>query len=232
MSRSYVITGASSGLGKAIYQAMFGHFNSNGITIFDWSLPGLDITDEAAVAKEAAVLKGLELDGLINCAGVNEVAYLPDLSSNSWDRVMDTNAKGIFIVTKALLENLRGGTVLNIVSNAATVPMTASAAYNASKGAAKILTAQFARELKVTHNITAFSISPGKLRGTEMSRLIEKRVMETRGWSEEEAKAYQLAALKAGEEIDPEVLAEFIAFLLSTKERHKYLAGLDIPYGG
>jgi hypothetical protein len=52
-----------------------------------------------------------------------------------------------------------------------------------------------------------------------------------RGWTKEQARAYQLSALPAGEETDPAVLAEFIAFLLSTKARHKYLAGVDIPYG-
>ena len=60
---------------------------------------------------------------------------------------------------------------------------------------------------------------------------IESRVPELRGWTPEEADAYQRAALPTGHETDPAMLAEFIAFLLSTKERHQYLHGCDLPYG-
>jgi hypothetical protein len=64
-----------------------------------------------------------------------------------------------------------------------------------------------------------------------MSEYIDAKVMELRGWTREQARAYQLASLPAGEETDTNTLAEFIAFLLSNKKRHKYLAGCDIQYG-
>jgi NAD(P)-dependent dehydrogenase (short-subunit alcohol dehydrogenase family) len=70
------------------------------------------------------------------------------------------------------------------------------------------------------------------LKGTGMSKYIERMVPEVRGWTPEYAAQYQLNALPAGEETDPETLAEFIAFLLSTKQRHKYLASTILPYGG
>jgi len=123
------------------------------------------------------------------------------------------------------------GTVLNIVSNASHMPMTTSLAYNASKGAAHIMTLQLARELTKKHGITVFGISPNKLRGTEMSKDIEDQVVKHRGWTPEYAQQYQLNALLAGEETDPAQLAEFVAFLLSTKPRHKYLTGCILPYG-
>ena len=53
----------------------------------------------------------------------------------------------------------------------------------------------------------------------------------TRGWTREEAQRYQLAGLLAGEETDPVAVAEFIAYLLGSKERHKYLTGCDLQYG-
>ncbi|MCI0552902.1 MAG: SDR family NAD(P)-dependent oxidoreductase, partial [Anaerolineae bacterium] len=149
-----------------------------------------------------------------------------------WDAVLDTNARSIFLVTKHLHHYMRGGTILNIISNASHMPMTGSLAYNASKGAAAIMTKQLARELKKTHDITVFGISPNKLAGTDMSEYIDERVLKMRGWTEEQAKKYQLDALPAGEETDPLVLADFVAFLLSQKDRHKYLAGCIIPYGG
>lgn len=173
-----------------------------------------------------------KMDVLINCAGINKINWLENVEEEEWDSVMDTNAKGIFKMTQACLPQLRAskGTVLNIVSNAAHMPMRCSAAYNASKGAALILTKQLAREL-IGDGITVFSVSPNKLKGTGMSDDIDEQVVKTRGWTMEEAQRYQLAGILTGEETDPRDLAEFIAFLLQSKRHHKALAGCDIPYG-
>lgn len=230
-----IITGASSGLGAAIAACLL----DDDWDVTDWSLETNvnvclqnDIDDARLAWERNEDNRGMRLDVLINCAGVNSIDYINEMHASEWDRVMDTNAKGIFLTTRALLRYLSGGTIVNIVSNASHIPMTASLAYNASKGAAAIMTKQMSRELSKTHGITVFSVSPNKLRGTKMSETIDQRVCEVRGWSKSEAEKYQLAALPAGEETDPAVLAEFIAFLLSSKERHKYLAGCDIPYGG
>jgi meso-butanediol dehydrogenase/(S,S)-butanediol dehydrogenase/diacetyl reductase len=224
--KNIIITGASSGLGAAIARSL-GH------NVINWSYEcGVDVQDSKSIEAAFNALSCGPIDILVNCAGVNHIDYIPDMKEEDWNLVMDTNAKGIFLVSQALLPVLKGGTILNIVSNASNIPMTGSIAYNASKGAAEIMTRQMARELKKTHDITIFGISPNKLSGTGMSEYIDKRVCEVRGWTKEEARAYQLAALPAGEETDPATLAEFIAFLLSTKERHKYLNGCIIPYGG
>ncbi len=227
MNGTAVITGASSGLGKAIYDLWEG-------PKLDWSFStGVDVRDKNNVLGHAIALAKLtpQIDVLINCAGVNHIAFLPDLQEADWDSVMDTNAKGIFLVTQALLPMLKGGTVVNIVSNASHMPMTSSAAYCSSKGAAAILTKQLSRELIKTHGITVFGISPNKMRGTAMTEYIDQKVCELRGWTEQQARDYQLASLPAGEETDPAVLAEFICFLLSSKKRHKYLAGCILDYG-
>ena len=166
-------------------------------------------------------------------AGINGIDFLEDLKEEDWDKIVDTNAKGIYMMTKACLPKLieSKGTVLNIVSNAAHMPMTSSLAYNASKGAALIMTKQLARELTKRYGITVFSISPNKLHGTAMSEQIDDEVVRTRGWTKEQAVQYQLNGLLAGEETPVEAVAEFVTFLLSSKERHKYLTGTDIPYG-
>lgn len=236
---TYVITGASSGLGKCIAKALESQYDDSGevpsnFKIIDWSLnTGVDIRDIDSVEKAAKKVSSAVhcVDVLINCAGINHIEFIPKLAEEDWDRIIDTNAKGIFLVSQALLPLLRGGTVLNIVSNASHMPMTSSLAYNASKGAAEIMTKQMSRELIKTHGITVFGISPNKLKNTGMSAYIDNKVQELRGWTAEEARNYQLASLPAGEETDPETLAEFIAFILSSKQRHKYFAGCIIPYG-
>lgn len=228
-----LITGGSSGLGNCISAMMMEMIPANSLNIINWSLDiGVDVRSFESVSKAAEKLDHLEkIDILINCAGVNHIDFLDNLHEEDWNRVMDTNAKGIYLVTQAVLPMLKGGTILNIVSNASHMPMTSSLAYNASKGAAEIMTKQMSRELIKTHNITVFGISPNKLKNTRMSEYIDKKVQELRGWTAEEARNYQLASLPAGTETDPETLAEFIAFILSSKERHRYFAGCIIPYG-
>jgi len=222
-----LITGSASGLGKAICNALL---KDGQHELFAFDIRG---ACDVKAPYETYGPPPSRLDILINCAGVNITGWLEDFSESDWDRVMDVNAKGIFKMSQWALPELKKtrGTILNIVSNASHMPMTTSLAYNASKGAAHIMTLQLARELTKKHGITVFGISPNKLSGTEMSKDIEEQVIKHRGWTAEYAKQYQLNALLTGEETDPVQLAEFIAFLLSSKPRHKFLAGCILPYG-
>ena len=220
-----LITGAGAGLGAAIAHRLA---DRHEVMVFDRKF-GHDVRDPAGTYGFCPI----NLDVVINCAGINKTAWLEELPEEQWDEVMDINAKGIYKMSQWALPSLIAskGTILNIVSNASHMPMTTSLAYNASKGAAHIMTLQMARELSKAHGITVFGISPNKLRGTEMSKDIEDQVVALRGWTPEYAKQYQLASLLAGEETDPDALAEFVAFLLSSKQRHKYLTGCILPYG-
>lgn len=219
-----LVTGAATGLGAAITAAL----QNKGCQVIEYDVKyGLDVRKpDINVLRDAG-----KLDFLINCAGVNRINWLPNVLETDWDDMLDINAKGIFKMTQAFQPWLTssGGTVLNIVSNAAHMPMRCSAAYNASKGAALILTKQLARELSPA--VTVFSVSPNKLAGTGMSDDIDRQVVETRGWTLEQAQKYQTGSLLAGKETPVERVAEFIGFLLSEKERHAYLTGCDLPYG-
>jgi len=221
-----IVTGAASGLGAAIVAELRHEMQPGAVLNFDHS-QGHDVRDPARTFGACPP----SLDVLVNCAGINKTNWLADVADADWDEVMDVNAKGIFKMSQWALSSLRKtkGTIVNIVSNASHMPMRCSAAYNASKGAAHILTLQLAREL--SPDVTVFGISPNKLAGTGMRRDIERQVCEQRGWTPEQAAKYQLAALLPGVETPPERVAEFIAFLLSDRERHRYLAGCVIPYG-
>lgn len=223
--KNILVTGGNHGLGAAIVSAL----RRNGDLAVSY-----DIEDGYDVLKPRDMPTFLsdKIDVLINCAGINKINWLENVQDADWDAVMDVNVKGIFKMTQYFLPHLKKnqGTIVNIVSNAAHMPMRCSAAYNASKGAALILTKQLAREL-TSQGVTVFSVSPNKLSGTEMSKSIDQQVVETRGWTLEAAQKYQLAGLLTGEETPPQCVAEFIAFLLSNKQRHKFLAGCDLPYG-
>ena len=218
-----LITGSGKGLGKAMKDEL----EKQGHLVI-----GYDINNGDDVTK-AETAASINVDVLINNAGVNLIDWLENFTEDMWDKVMDVNAKGIYMMSRACLPSLikNKGTILNIVSNAAHMPMTCSLAYNASKGAAHIMTLQMARELTKKHGITVFGIAPNKLSGTGMSESIDEQVVKTRGWANDYARQYQLNGLLTGEETPPQRLAEFIAYLLQSKEHHKYLTGCILPYG-
>jgi NAD(P)-dependent dehydrogenase (short-subunit alcohol dehydrogenase family) len=246
-----VVTGGSSGLGKAIVEQALdkgffvvniakdqytGH-NQGFVSNLPIDLAAPEAQEQLRNGLEQTFSNGKECHALINCAGVNHIEWLEDLETEDWERVVNVNARAIWWTTQALLPALSrrhqdgsAGTICNVVSNASHMPMTASLPYNASKGAAHIMTLQMARELTPRHGITVFGVSPGKMANTGMSAYIDERVPVVRGWSREQAEQYQQAGLLTGE-IDPRVLAEFLLWLLSFKYRHQHLSGCILPYG-
>jgi NAD(P)-dependent dehydrogenase (short-subunit alcohol dehydrogenase family) len=236
------VTGANSGLGEAICRAMY-KWEDNDYNVIAVNGPDAEFgsfTLPAQSADAAEYIKSASRGKyriLVNAAGINYIEWFMEAEAEKWDDLMDLNAMTLWKLPRALMRGeyswFNGsGTVVNIVSNAAHVAMTNSVFYNASKAAAHMITLAMARELFKTHGLRVFGIAPNKLAGTGMSKYIEERVPGLRGWTPEQAAQYQAAALPTGEETDPEILAEFIAFLLSKPERHKYLSGTVVPYGG
>jgi len=242
------VTGGSNGLGRQIVARLLGNYDY--VVNFDLSAPSRlfenefwvssDVgshSDSRLAVEEAAELPfqgEFQFEALVNNAGVNDISFFEDIKPDLWEKVMGANAMGIFNMSQAMFPLLKEshGTILNITSNAAWVPMTSSLVYNASKAAAHMMTIQMAHEFhRRSIPITVFGIAPGKIEGTPMSRYIEGRVVETRGWTPEFAKEYQLASLKSGNETNPAELANFIGFLLSGPEHHRQLAGCILPYG-
>jgi NAD(P)-dependent dehydrogenase (short-subunit alcohol dehydrogenase family) len=128
----------------------------------------LDVTSEAEWqrAVTSAVSRFGKLDVLVNNAGIGGAGRLEDTSVDEWNRVMDVNAKGVFLGTKAVIAAMRqagGGSIVNISSQLGLVGMDdSSPQYQASKGAVRLLTKftalQFARD-----RIRANSVHPGPI---------------------------------------------------------------------
>ena len=128
----------------------------------------LDVTQEAqwqGVVAEAVQRFG-KLDILVNNAGVVARGTLEDTTLEEWDRVMDVNAKGVFLGTKAAIPEMRksgGGSIINISSISGMVGQDyIQPVYNASKGAVRIFTKsaaiQYAKE-----GIRVNSVHPGPI---------------------------------------------------------------------
>ena len=104
----------------------------------------LDVTSEsdwAAAVREPVERYG-KLDVLVNNAGVSARGSIEETSPDDWDRVMDINAKGVFLGTRSAIPEMRkagGGSIINISSQLGLVGMgESSPQYQASKGAVRI----------------------------------------------------------------------------------------------
>lgn len=225
-----LITGSASGLGAAIIAAL----QRERITCLRFDPGEMEEWDRGDVTNPDDRDRLLtKVDFIINCAGMPALEFLSEMSQDYFRQVMEVNAIApAMLVKEAIVNHGFSGTVVNIISNAAHIPMTASLAYNASKAALEIATKQMARELRSKHGIIVFGISPNRLKDTSMSIQVDRAVMEKRGWRKDYLMQKQLEALPLGEETPPEAVAEFLAFLLSLPKRHRYLHGTVIPYGG
>ena len=128
----------------------------------------LDVTREAdwQQAVEAGVHRFGKLDVLVNNAGISGHGRVEDTAVEAWDRVMEVNAKGVFLGTKVAIPAMRragGGSIINISSQLGLVGTDhSSPQYQASKGAVRLLTKataiQYAKE-----GIRANSVHPGPI---------------------------------------------------------------------
>ena len=127
----------------------------------------LDVTNEEEwdAAIRSAVSTFGKVDILINNAGICRRGNVLETTSDQWDVLLDVNAKGVFLGTKAAIPEMRkagGGSIINISSTAGLVGSRTSAAYSASKGAVRLFTKSTAIQY-AAEGIRANSIHPGPI---------------------------------------------------------------------
>lgn len=137
-----------------------------------------DVADEAAVmaAFEAFDKDGVEIDILINNAGIQFRKPMVELELKDWQRVLDTNLTAAFIVgreaAKRMIARGRGGKIINIASLVSEAARATVAPYTAAKGGIKMLTRSMAAEW-ARFDIQANSIGPGYILTEMNTALIE-----------------------------------------------------------
>jgi NAD(P)-dependent dehydrogenase (short-subunit alcohol dehydrogenase family) len=169
--RTAFVTGGARGIGRTIAETL--RDLGARVAIGDLSAPDipgcmgfeLDVTDEASVASAVGGIEAAAgpVDILVINAGIFVIEPFEETSLQSWQRTLDVNLTGGFLVSRAVLPGMRErgyGRIVSIGSSAGVTGGTKSvAAYAASKAGLMTLTKSIANEY-ASHGITANALAP------------------------------------------------------------------------
>lgn len=181
-NKNIIITGAASGIGKAIAMVLAGEgaivhlldVDADKLQKMEGELRGegsschtypCDIRQQGAVlGTMAAIAAKGQIHVLVNNAGVAHIGTIEQTQEADFDRVFQVNVKGAYNCMYACIPHLKakGGLILNMVSVAASVGIAERFAYSASKGALLTMTYSVAKDY-VGHGIRCNSISPARV---------------------------------------------------------------------
>lgn len=177
-----LITGAAGGIGAAIARRL--HRDGARVVVADLRQDRLDVVADELGTPDDVVPLAVDmrdrdslpgfvdaawkvwdgLDVLVNAAGLYPATPLLEMPDASWDRVLDVNLSGVFSLSRSfarrLVDERRGGHIVNISSGASTRARRGAAHYCVSKAGLDMLTKAFALEL-AEHEISVNAVSPG-----------------------------------------------------------------------
>ncbi len=236
--KTAIITGGATGIGLASAElflkegaqvVLFGR-RQDRLEEAQKALNGDVLTVAGDITKEADVNRLVDetqsrfkrLDILVNNAGTFAMSPTHEMDPAEWDRVLDINLRGVFLLTRRALPLMlegNGGSLVHISSILGMIAAAQLAAYNASKAAL----IQFSRTLAVEYGpqgIRSNTICPGLIE-TEMT----EDLMENKEWMTELAKRYPIGRFGK-----PEDVAE--ACLYFASDQSSFVTGTVLPVDG
>jgi len=172
--KTALVTGASTGMGAAIAERLA----KNGLTVHvvarnadrlaelaeaTGAIPHIvDVTDTTALSRE---LDGLEIDVLVNCAGVSRQGNILDSSVEDLDEIIDVNLRALLQLTRLVLPGMVErdlGHIVNISSIAGLYNFFGHTAYHATKAAVHQISRQL-RNDTLGKRIRVTEICPGRV---------------------------------------------------------------------
>ncbi|WP_280146762.1 dihydroanticapsin 7-dehydrogenase [Bacillus velezensis] len=243
--KTVLITGGASGIGYAAVQAFLNQQANVVVADIDEAqgeamirkenndrlhFVRTDITDEPACqnAIRSAVDKFGGLDVLINNAGIEIVAPIHEMELSDWNKVLNVNLTGMFLMSKHALKYMLKsgkGNIINTCSVGGVVAWPDIPAYNASKGGVLQLTRSMAVDY-AKHNIRVNCVCPGIID----TPLNEKSFLENNEGTLEEIKKEKAKVnplLRLGK---PEEIANVMLFLAA--DLSSYMTGSAITADG
>jgi NAD(P)-dependent dehydrogenase (short-subunit alcohol dehydrogenase family) len=186
MAKIAIVTGSDSGIGKATAVQLAQAGYDVGITYNSDEDGAKDTAREVEAAGQRAVVRQLDLsrlpdaaevidglaeelggvDALVNNAGMSNQAPFLELGWSDWQETLDVDLSGAFLcgqrAARRMVEQGRGGRIVNVTSVHEHVPLPDSSAYVAAKHGLGGLTKQMAFEL-AQHGITVNAVAPGEI---------------------------------------------------------------------
>ena len=235
-----IVTGGSRGIGKsiALYLASLGanivvNYNNNrdaANTIVQEieSMGRIALAIKADIGKSAEVDEFIKvvyenfdhIDILINNAGITRDGLLMRMKEEQWDEVINTNLKGTFLMTKAIIRKMiknKKGKIINIASIVGTTGNAGQSNYSASKAGVIGFTKSIAKEV-ASRGIQVNAIAPGFIQ-TDMTKTLS-----------EDIKKGLLNSIPANKLGRPEDIAYMVGYLSS--ELSDYITGQIIHVDG
>lgn len=234
-----VVTGGASGIGLAIVRRLLGEgarvvatdLNEDKLKALETELGSSfvgrrgDVTQEADMVAlvASAVTRFGQLDCAFNVAGGARPGYIVDLTEDDWDFTVDLCLKGVFLGMKhqarQMMQQSKGGAIVNIASLNAHVPMHAGSAYATAKAGVEMLTKNAALEFAMA-GIRVNAVLPGLVQ-TPLTR---------RHFDNPDALAAFVDRIPVGRPAQPEEIAGPALFLASTDA--SYVSGASLLVDG
>lgn len=235
-----IVTGASRGIGRAIALELA----SNGASVIinfskdekgaketlekiqenggyaiikAWNVGNYEASKEAV---ESIIEKFGKIDILINNAGISKVGLFMDMELEDWNKIIDTNLKGVINMSHLLIKPmLRSGegNIVNISSIWGISGASCEVLYSATKGAINTFTKALAKELALS-NIRVNCVAPGVIE-TDMNK-----------WLSEEEKKDIIEEIPYGRFGDVREVAKAVSFLSSSDS--SYITGQVLTVDG
>jgi meso-butanediol dehydrogenase / (S,S)-butanediol dehydrogenase / diacetyl reductase len=251
MTKTVVVTGAGSGIGRAIAMTLAGRdwrvvvtdINGDAAREVTAALPNPEAGHESAVlnvsvpddatAVAFSVADRLGLDAWVSNAGISFMHRFLDAPIDRYDRTLDVNLKGVFVcgqaAARAMVRDGTNGAIVNTASMAGKqgrVPFLSD--YVASKFGVVGLTQAMACELG-EHGITVNCVCPGFVETPMQSRELEWEA-QLRGTTTDGVRTMMIDDTPLGRLERPEDVARAVAFLLSDDAR--FITGEALAVNG
>jgi len=237
-NKNIVVTGSSRGIGAGIVKILADQGARLAVTYSSnpdsaekvlASLAGsghllvkLDVSNSESVDKGfATILEKFErIDGLVNNAGITRDQLLMRMKTEDFDAVLNTNLRGAFLCTKAVMRPMlkaRGGSIVNISSVIGQMGNAGQSNYAASKAGLEGFTRSIAQEV-ASRSIRVNALAPGFI-VTEMTDALDEK--------QKEAIAAKIPMGRLGTVDD---VAQAVSFLLS--DMSPYITGQVLQVNG